>query len=79
MGPKHNGKALRFLLEWFRPERYGKHRKIDVPQQGGVLVVGGVRHDIPNEVNNGTAASVRTRKWKAGLRMVREEKNYTDC
>jgi hypothetical protein len=74
MGSKYNGKMLRFLLEWFRPERYGKHRKIDVPQQGGVLVVGGVRRDIPNKVNNGTAKSVRTRKWKAGLRMVREEK-----
>jgi hypothetical protein len=79
MGPKYNGKMLRFLLEWFRPERYGKHRKIDVPQQGGVLVVGGVRHDISSKVNKDTAAGVRARKWKAGLRMVREEKNNTDC
>jgi hypothetical protein len=29
---------LRFLLEWQRPEKWGKHPKIDVPQKGGVLV-----------------------------------------
>ena len=67
-----NGKMLRFLLEWLRPEKWGKHRKIDVPQTGGVLVVGGIPHDIPNKVNNGTAASVKARKWKAGLRMLQE-------
>ncbi len=65
-----NGKMLRFLLEWLRPEKWGKHRKIDVPQTGGVLVVGGIPHDIPNKVNNGTVASVKARKWKAGLRML---------
>jgi hypothetical protein len=79
MGPRYNGKALRFLLEWLRPEKWGKHPKIDVPQQGGVLVVGGVRRDVPNKVNKGTAASVKARKWKAGLRMVRAEKNNADC
>ncbi len=67
-----NGKMLRFLLELLRPEKWGKNRKIDVPQTGGVLVVGGIPHDIPNKVNNGTAASVKARKWKAGLRMLQE-------
>lgn len=43
-----NGKMLRFILERERPETYGKHRKIDIPHNGGVLVVGGIRHDIPN-------------------------------
>ena len=67
-----NGKMLRFVLEWLRPEKWGKHRKIDVPQTGGVLVVGGIPHDIPNKVNKGTAASVKARKWKAGWRMLQE-------
>jgi hypothetical protein len=74
MGPRANGKMIRFLLEWQRPEVWGKHRKIDVPQQGGVRVVGGKPQDVPNKVNNGAAASAKTRKWKAGLRIVREEK-----
>ena len=69
-----NGKMLRFLLEWLRPEKWGKHRKIDVPQTGGVLVVGGIRHDIPNKVNKGTAASVKARKWKAGWRVIQKTK-----
>ena len=29
-----NRKMLRFLLEWLRPEKWGKDRKIDVPQKG---------------------------------------------
>ena len=36
-----NPKMLRFLLEWLRPDEFGKHRKIDVPRTGGVLVIGG--------------------------------------
>jgi hypothetical protein len=67
-----NGKMLRFLLELLRPKKWGKHRKIDVPQTGGVLVVGGIPHDIPNKVNNATAASVKARKWKVGWRMLQE-------
>ena len=65
-------KMLRFLLEFLRPEKWGKHRKIDVPHNTGVLVIGGLPHDIPKKVNNGTAASVKARKWKAGLRMIKE-------
>ena len=65
-------KRLRFLLEWLSPEKFGKHRKIDVPHNTGVLVIGDIRHDKPKKVNNGTAASVKARKWKAGLRMIQE-------
>ena len=65
-------KMLRFLLEWLRPDKWGKHRKIDVPHNTGVLVVGGIPHDIPKKANNGTAASVKARRWKAGLRMIQE-------
>jgi len=65
-------KMFRFLLELLRPEKWGKHRKIDVPHNTGVLVIGGLPHDIPKKVNNGTAASVKARKWKAGLRMIKE-------
>jgi hypothetical protein len=69
---KQQGKMIRFLLEWLRPEKWGKHPKIDVPQTGAVLVVGGIPHDIPNKVNNGTAASVKARKWKAAWRMIKK-------
>jgi len=69
-----NGKMLRWLLERRRRETYGKHRQIDVPHNSGVLVVGGNRPDIPDEVNNGTAASVRARKWKTGWRMIQKTK-----
>ena len=69
---KQKGKILRFLLEWWRPDKWGKHRKIDVPHNGGVLVVGAISHAIPKKVNNGAAASVKARKWKAGRRMIRK-------
>ena len=42
---KPNGKMLRFLLEWLRPDKWGKHPKIDVPQKCGVLVVGGTTQE----------------------------------
>jgi hypothetical protein len=65
---------LRFFLERQRPDKWGKHRKIDVPHNGGVLVVGGIPHDIPKKVNKGAAASVKTRKWKAAWRMIQKTK-----
>ena len=70
-------KMVRLVLVRLRPEKFGKDRKIDVPHQGGVLVVGG-NHDIPKKVNKGPAASVKARQWKAEWRMVQEEKNNTD-
>jgi len=67
---RQKGKMLRFLLESWRPDKWGKHRKIGVPHNNGALVVGG----IPKKVNKGAAASVKARKWKAARRMVQETK-----
>src|SRR5271167_1903604 len=54
-----------------RPEVWGKNRKIDVPHQGGgVLVVG----DVTKHVGNSTAASIRARKWKSAARMIQKAK-----
>jgi hypothetical protein len=63
---KANPKMLRFLLEWLRPEKWGKHRKIDVPQKGGVLVIG----DITTKPENSSAASIKARKWKSRSREI---------
>ena len=68
---KPNGKMLRFLLEWWRPEEWGKHRKIDVPRKGGVVFIG----DIAKKSANCSVASIKARKWKSGLRMIREAKD----
>ena len=61
-----NSKMLRFLLEWKLPEKYGKRRKRDIPQSGGVLVIGGPKKP---EINN--AASIKAREWKSISRKVR--------
>ena len=63
-------KAMLFILEWYRPNTWGKHPKIDVLREGGVLVIG----DVTKKPKYNTAASVRTRRWKAGSRMIREDK-----
>ena len=71
---KPNGKMIRFLLELLRPEKWGKHRKIDVPQKGGVLVIG-----APTEKpKNNSAASIKARQWKSRSRMIREAKRWSD-
>ena len=64
-------KAMRFILEWCRPEKWGKHRKIDAPREGGVLVIG----DVTKKPKYDTAASVKARQWKAEWRRIREEKD----
>jgi hypothetical protein len=63
-------KAMRFILEWYRPDTWGKHPKIDAPHEGGVLVIG----EVTKKLEYNTAASVKARKWKSGSRMIREEK-----
>ena len=63
-----NPKILRFLLELLHPDEWGKHRKIDVPHKGGVLVVG----YIAKKPEYSTAASVKARKWKSCSRRIRE-------
>jgi hypothetical protein len=67
VGPP-NPKMIRFLLEWVRPEKWGKYPKIDRPQTGGVLVIGGPS----KEPQNGSTASIKARQWKKCSRMIRE-------
>ena len=70
-GPRRpNSKMLRFYLEWKLPEKYGKRRKRDIPQSGGVLVIGGPTKKP--EINN--AASIKARNWKSVSRKLREPK-----
>ena len=64
-------KAIRFWLAWHRPEKWGRHRKVDAPREGGVLVIGG---DVTKKPEYNTAASVQARKWKAGSRMIQDAK-----
>ena len=64
-------KAMRFWLAWHRPEKWGRHRKVDAPREGGVLVIGG---DVTKKPEYNTAASVQVRKWKAGSRMIQDAK-----
>jgi hypothetical protein len=68
---KQKGKMLRFLLEWKRPHKWGKHRKIDVPENTGVLIVGG---NVTKKPEYNTTASVRARRWKALERKIRQAK-----
>jgi len=37
-----NEKMIRSLLEWKRPEKWGKHPKVDSPQKSGIVF-----HDVP--------------------------------
>jgi len=67
-----NLKIARLLLEWYRPETYGKTRNRAVPRSGGVLVVGQITKKPKPKLN--IAASVKTRKWKSLLRKVSENK-----
>jgi hypothetical protein len=64
-----NLKMMQFFLELKRPETYGKRRKRDIPQSGGVLVIGGPKKP---EINN--AASIKAREWKSISRKVQEPK-----
>jgi hypothetical protein len=66
-----NSKMLRYLMEYRWPEVYGKNRKIAVPENTGVLVVGG---NAPKKPEYDTTASVRVRRWKALARKVRQAK-----
>jgi len=65
-----NMKMMRYYLELKRPETWGKNRKTDIPQKGGVLVIG----EVTKKPKYNTARSVKARKWKADSRRIREEK-----
>jgi hypothetical protein len=67
---KQDMKAMRFWLEWHRPNTWGKHPKRNAPREGGVLVIG----ERTKKPEYNTAASVKARKWKAGSRMVQDAK-----
>ena len=67
---KANPKMMLRLLEWKRPDPWDKHRKIDVPHQCGVLVVG----DPAKKKREAISASIKARKWKARSRMLRNAK-----
>ena len=63
-----NGKMIRFLLARKFPEKYGKHPKVDVPQQGGIVLIGAPKK--PKKTC--AAASIKARQWKALSRRLRE-------
>jgi hypothetical protein len=64
-------KATRFWLARHRPEKWGRHREVNAPRAGGVLVVG----DVTKKPKYNTAASVQARTWKAGSRMIQDAKD----
>jgi hypothetical protein len=66
---KLDSKAMRFILEWYRPERWGKDPQIDAPRQSAVLIIGG---DVTKKREYDTTASIKARKWKAGMRIIQE-------
>ena len=66
VGPP-DSKMSRFLLEWKLPEKYGKHRKSDIPRTGGV----GKRREQPK---SNCTASIKARQWKSLSRKVRGPK-----
>ena len=68
-----NVRALVMILQWKRAEKWGKHRKIKDPQEGGVVIVVG---DInKRKLENASSASIDARKWKSRSRMLRNLKN----
>jgi hypothetical protein len=77
-----NAKMMRFLLEWKRPEKWGKHPKIDVPQKGGVvLIVPTAGLPRPDETGAPPPEPARERRrkkvrtWKSLSRMLRKAKD----
>jgi hypothetical protein len=70
VGPQ-NPKWIRFYLEFFHPEKWGKNRKIDVPQTGGLLIIDEKPGTTYKKRENNTAASVKARKWKSCMRTLR--------
>ncbi|HEX3822420.1 MAG TPA: hypothetical protein VHW45_18965 [Candidatus Sulfotelmatobacter sp.] len=68
-GPGNN-KMIRFVLQTFRPEKWGKSRKRKSLTRGGVLVIG--EGAARSETN--CTASVEARQWKSTSRRIEEIK-----
>jgi hypothetical protein len=66
-----NFKMIQFLLEWVRLEKWGKHRKNDIPQTGGVLVIG----ERTEKPDNSCAASIKARQWKSRSKTIEKAKS----
>jgi hypothetical protein len=60
-----NDKMLKFLLQFWRPERWRKARKREIFRSGGVLVIGSEKN---------CAASIRARRWKSASRKIGKTK-----
>lgn len=56
-----NLKMMRFLLEWKRPETWGRYPKRHIPRTGGVLVIG----ENMEKPDKSYAASIKARQWKS--------------
>jgi hypothetical protein len=63
-----NFKMMRLFLQLVRPEEYANNRKIDIPQKGGVIVIG----QNTEKLENSSAASIKVRKWKSCSRKIRQ-------
>jgi hypothetical protein len=61
-GPESD-KMIKVLLQWKRPEKWGKKRKRDIFRSGGVLVIGSEKN---------CAASIKARRWKSASRKIEE-------
>ncbi|MGO8925274.1 MAG: hypothetical protein ACLQF4_20325 [Xanthobacteraceae bacterium] len=70
VGPP-NPKMMRFFLELARPEVYGnKTPKLDVPRQGGVVLI-----EPKKPKKTCPAASIKAREWKSHSRRFRQAKD----
>ena len=66
-------KMLRYYLEWKCPDEFGKRRKIDLPRNCSVLVVGATPKKF--DTSKATAASIKARQWKSRSRIVAKAKS----
>jgi hypothetical protein len=68
-----NPTMLRFYLECKRPKEFGKRRKIDIPRNRSVLVIGAIPKKF--DTSKATAASIKARQWKSRSRIVGKAKS----
>ena len=68
-----NPKMLRLYLAWRLPDEFGKRRKIDIPRNCSVLVIGATPKKF--DTSKATAASIKARQWKSRSRIIRQAKS----